>query len=93
MKLQEFQFHPHAIQVAGMPVQNVAVGRDGVTEIQLFEGVLIVARGTKVWFTHTSYGTGMPIDEVPPMPELAPDNGDGWALKDTPKEKRKVRSR
>lgn len=70
MKLQSFTFHPHAILVDGHPLHGVRVGDSDVTEISLLEGVLIVSRGTTVWFTHTSYGTGVPvvIDTNPAWP-------------------------
>lgn len=61
MKLQSFNFHPHPIQVDGRALHGVRVGDSDVTEISLLEGVLIVSRGTTVWFTHTSYGTGVPV--------------------------------
>lgn len=60
MRLASFTFHPHPIQVDGRPLHGVRVDTDGVTDIQLHEGVLIVSRGPQVWFTHTSYGTGVP---------------------------------
>jgi len=77
MKLQAFNFEPHPILVDNRLLHAVMVGRDDVSSIELFEGVLIVARGSKVWFTHTSYGTGMPIEETeepiygaPPEPRM-----------------------
>ncbi len=63
VNLQSFTFHPHPIQVDGRAIHGVRVGDLDVTSVQLIDGVLIVCRGTRIWFTHTSYGTGMPIDE------------------------------
>lgn len=63
MKLSSFTFHPHPIQVDGRPLHGVRIGDGDVTDIQLHEGVLIVSRGAQVWFTHTSYGTGVPVDK------------------------------
>lgn len=61
MKLSSFTFHPSPILVDSKPLHGVRVGDSGVTDIQLLEGVLIVSRGAQVWFTHTSYGTGVPV--------------------------------
>ena len=69
MKLNSFTFHPSPILVDSKPLHGVKVGTDGVTDIQLHDGVLVVSKGTQVWFTHTSYGTGVPLPKPPPMPE------------------------